>query len=97
MIFVHSRKETSRTAEAMRDLAGRNGTTNLLENIHHEQYDVWKRAVEKSRSQEVQQLFYQGLGIHHAGMLRSTSMHALKYTHTHMHIRVQICINTYKI
>jgi hypothetical protein len=25
MIFVHSRKETSRTAEAMRDLAGRNG------------------------------------------------------------------------
>jgi activating signal cointegrator complex subunit 3 len=71
MIFVHSRKETSRTAEAMRDLAGKCGTTSLLENVHHEQYGIWKRAVEKSRSIELQQLFYQGLGIHHAGMLRS--------------------------
>ena len=61
MIFVHSRKETSRTAEAMRDLCGKNGTTNLLDNFNHEQFSVWKRAVEKSRSIELQQLFYQGI------------------------------------
>jgi len=67
MIFVHSRKDASRTADAMRDLCAKGGTTNLLENVHHEQYGVWKRAVEKSRSQEVQQLFYHGLGVHHAG------------------------------
>ena len=71
MIFVHSRKETSRTAEAMRDLGGKGGTTHLLENVNHEHYGVWKKAVERSRSQEVQQLFYQGLGVHHAGMLRA--------------------------
>ena len=71
MIFVHSRKETSRTAEAMRDLCGKAGTSNLLENFNHEQFGVWKRAVEKSRSVELQQLFYQGIGIHHAGMLRA--------------------------
>ena len=64
MIFVHSRKETSRTAEAMRDLCGKNGTTNLLDNFNHEQFSVWKRAVEKSRSIELQQLFYQGIFIY---------------------------------
>ena len=53
MIFVHSRKDASRTADTMRDLSAKNGTTHLLENVHHEQYGVWKRAVDKSRSQEV--------------------------------------------
>eukprot|EP01038_Epipyxis_sp_PR26KG_P011120 gene11120-14924_t len=71
MIFVHSRKETSLTAEAMADLSGKNGTTDLLENVHHEKYTLWKKQVEKSRSKEVQQLFYKGFGIHHAGLLRS--------------------------
>lgn len=45
MIFVHSRKETSKTAEAMLDLSGKAGTLTLLENIHHEQYTLWKRQV----------------------------------------------------
>jgi hypothetical protein len=71
MIFVHARKETSKTAEAMRDLSGKSGTMSLLENIHHEQYLLWKKDVDKSRSTEVQQLFSVGLGVHHAGMLRS--------------------------
>jgi activating signal cointegrator complex subunit 3 len=71
MIFVHSRKETSKTADAMRDLAAKNGTSNMLENIEHEKYSIFKRGVENSRSDEVRQLFYKGLGIHHAGMLRA--------------------------
>lgn len=58
MIFVHSRKETSRSAEAMRDLTAKMGTSNLLENCHHDLFGPWKRAVEKSRSIEVQQLFF---------------------------------------
>ena len=58
MIFVHSRKETSRTAEAMRDLTAKMGTSNLLENCGHDLFGAWKRAVEKSRSIEVQQLFF---------------------------------------
>jgi activating signal cointegrator complex subunit 3 len=71
MIFVHSRKETSMTAEAMIDLSSKNCTTSLLENVHHEKYSIWKRQVDKSRSTEVQQLFYKGVGVHHAGMLRN--------------------------
>ena len=76
MIFVHSRKETSRTAEAMRDLTGKMGVSNLLENFNHEQFGVWKRAVEKSRSTEVQQLFFQVRGY------RDSRYH----THTYAHI-----------
>jgi replicative superfamily II helicase len=57
MIFVHSRKETSKTMEAMRDLAGKHGTYGLFDNKFHELYSVWKRQVDKSRSAEVQQLF----------------------------------------
>jgi hypothetical protein len=58
MIFVHSRKEASRSAEAMRDLTAKMGTSNLLENCSHDLFGAWKRAVEKCRSIEVQQLFF---------------------------------------
>lgn len=71
MIFVHSRKDTSKTAMALIELAQRSGGLSLLENIHHEKYGLFKRDVDKSRSKEVQQLFYSGFGVHHAGMLRS--------------------------
>ena len=65
MIFVHSRKETSKTMEAMRDLCAKGGQAYLFENIDHEKYTVWKRSVDKSRSLEVQQLFSQVLHILH--------------------------------
>eukprot|EP01040_Poterioochromonas_malhamensis_P024776 gene24776-30738_t len=70
MIFVHSRKDTSRTMQAIWELCAERGTSELLENVQHEKYTLWKRQVDKSRSQEVQQLFERGLGVHHAGMLR---------------------------
>jgi activating signal cointegrator complex subunit 3 len=58
MIFVHSRKEASKTAEAMRELASTHNVSHLLENSQHDQYGLWLKQVEKSRSVEVQQLFY---------------------------------------
>ncbi len=70
MVFVHSRKETSTTAEAIRELCMKHNTMHLLENVHHEKYGLWKREVEKSRNKEVGQLFEAGMGVHHAGMLR---------------------------
>lgn len=45
MIFVHSRKETSKTIEALRDLIAKNNSGSLFENIHHEKYTLWKREV----------------------------------------------------
>lgn len=71
MIFVHSRKETSETANAMVELAAMRGTLGLFDNAQHEKYGLWKKDVDKAHSEEVQNLFYKGVGIHHAGMLRS--------------------------
>ncbi len=71
MIFVHSRKDTSRTLESILEFCAKYGTYDRLENVHHEKYTIWKREVDKSKSQEVQNLFYKGVGVHHAGMLRS--------------------------
>lgn len=71
MIFVHSRKDTSKTMTAILEMANNTGQTDLLENVNHEKYLLWKREVDKSRSQEVRNLFANGMGIHHAGMLRS--------------------------
>ena len=71
MIFVHSRKETSKTAQAMIDLSAIHGTGGYTENNTHEKYTLWKKEVERSRSIEVQNLFYKGYGVHHAGMART--------------------------
>ena len=70
MIFVHSRKETSKSAHAMRDLCAKHSTYNLLDTSHeHSQYTHWKKKVEKA-GVELQQLFAHGIGTHHAGMQR---------------------------
>ena len=52
-MFVHSRKETSKTAEAVLDLSGKNGTLHLLENALHEHYSLWKRQVQKKSSRHL--------------------------------------------
>ncbi|CAE7824020.1 BRR2C, partial [Symbiodinium microadriaticum] len=71
MIFVHSRRDTTKTLEALGELIAKNNSGTLFENIHHEKYSIWKKQVDKSRSQELISHFYKGMGCHHAGMLRS--------------------------
>ena len=76
MVFVHSRKGTGETARALADLASEE---NVLEKyfvtkgkegplgVAHKRF---LDRVKKSRSREVPVYFENGLGIHHAGMLR---------------------------
>jgi hypothetical protein len=45
MIFVHSRRDTSKTLEALRELIAKNNSGALFENIHHEKYNLWKKQV----------------------------------------------------
>ncbi len=71
MIFVHSRKETSSTAQALQELNAAMGTTSLFQNADHDAYTLFKRAVDKSHNRELQLLFASGMGVHHAGMLRA--------------------------
>jgi activating signal cointegrator complex subunit 3 len=71
MIFVHSRKDTSKTIEAVTDLCAKYNTLSLLDNFDHEQYSMMKKKVDKNGGMELQKLFARGCGVHHAGMQRS--------------------------
>ncbi|KAI3673352.1 hypothetical protein L6452_39470 [Arctium lappa] len=71
MVFVHSRKDTGKTADKLAELARKYGELELFKNEEHPQFHLVKMEVSKSRNKELVQLFTSGVGIHHAGMLRA--------------------------
>ncbi|KAJ7978726.1 DExH-box ATP-dependent RNA helicase [Quillaja saponaria] len=71
MVFVHSRKDTAKTAERLVELARNHEDLELFSNNTHPQYALIKKDVLKSRNKDLVELFESGLGVHHAGMLRA--------------------------
>ncbi|KAH1074615.1 hypothetical protein J1N35_026943 [Gossypium stocksii] len=71
MVFVHSRKDTVKTAEKLVELARKYEGLELFKNDAHPQFSLIKKEVVKSRNKDLVQLFDFGVGVHHAGMLRS--------------------------
>ncbi|KIY46613.1 Sec63-domain-containing protein [Fistulina hepatica ATCC 64428] len=71
MVFVHSRKETVKSALALRDAAQQEGNLDDFSCEDHPRWSFFRREVGESRNKEMRQLFDSGFGIHHAGMLRS--------------------------
>ena len=73
MVFVHSRKGTGTTAKAMGEHAAMEGELERLfigEDGVNDARSKYMDKVEKSRNKELRQHFHNGMGIHHAGMLR---------------------------
>ncbi|KAK9116484.1 hypothetical protein Sjap_015431 [Stephania japonica] len=72
MVFVHSRKDTGKTAKTLIEFSQRTEEHELFHcDDMHPQYTLFKREVLKSRNRELVELFDSGIGIHHAGMLRA--------------------------
>lgn len=71
MVFVHSRKDTGKTADRLVELAREDNSLELFQNDTHPQFQLFKKEVMKSRNKQVVGLFDHGIGIHHAGMLRA--------------------------
>ncbi|KAJ0104580.1 hypothetical protein Patl1_18878 [Pistacia atlantica] len=76
MVFVHSRKDTAKTAEKLvtffiLELAQKYEDLDLLRNDEHPQFGLFKREVMKSRNKDLIKFFEFGFGVHHAGMLRA--------------------------
>ncbi|KAI3463912.1 hypothetical protein Pfo_020575 [Paulownia fortunei] len=71
MVFVHSRKDTGKTADKLVEMAKRHEDFDLFTNASHPQQGLIKKEVLKSRNKELVQLFEYAVGIHHAGMLRA--------------------------
>ncbi|EKM59388.1 uncharacterized protein PHACADRAFT_137065 [Phanerochaete carnosa HHB-10118-sp] len=71
MVFVHARKETVKTALALKEAAMVEGSLDEFSCEDHPSYSMFKRDIGQSRNKEMKQLFDNGFGIHHAGMLRT--------------------------
>ena len=77
MVFVHSRRGTGDTARAMADLANKEGVLDSLfstQGVEGPAGDAYTRHADraaKSRNRELTEHFGNGMGIHHAGMLRN--------------------------
>ncbi|KAF7332131.1 hypothetical protein MKEN_00094100 [Mycena kentingensis (nom. inval.)] len=71
MVFVHARKETVKTALALKEASLLDGNMDDFSCEEHPQWSQFRRNISESRNREMKQLFDSGFGIHHAGMLRS--------------------------
>lgn len=71
LVFVHSRKETSKTARAIRDTALANDTLSRFLKEDSASREILNAHVELVKSSELKDLLPYGFAIHHAGMERS--------------------------
>ncbi|KAG6687039.1 hypothetical protein I3842_11G050800 [Carya illinoinensis] len=71
MVFVHSRKDTAKTAQKLVELGRKYDDLEVFKNDTHPQFNLIKREVVKSRNKDLVELFEYGIGVHHAGMLRA--------------------------
>ncbi|XP_043925219.1 activating signal cointegrator 1 complex subunit 3 [Protopterus annectens] len=70
MVFVHARNSTVRTAMALRELSKNRGESVYFEPNQGPDFGYAEKQVQKSRNKQLRELFPDGFGIHHAGMLR---------------------------
>ncbi|KAI3656106.1 hypothetical protein MP638_002716 [Amoeboaphelidium occidentale] len=70
LVFVHSRKDTHRTAQQIRDLAISEETLGTFLPAQSESRRVLEEEIENVHSKELRDLLPYGFAIHHAGMNR---------------------------
>jgi pre-mRNA-splicing helicase BRR2 len=71
LIFVHSRKETAKTAKYIRDKAMELETIGQIMRSDPGTREILKEESEKAANADLKDLMSYGFGIHHAGMSRS--------------------------
>jgi pre-mRNA-splicing helicase BRR2 len=70
LVFVHSRKETARTAKIIRDMALAKDELHKFIGEQSETREVLQQEAQTSLSQDLKDLLPYGIGIHHAGLAR---------------------------
>ena len=71
LVFVHSRKETAKTAKAIRTMAEDNDTLGRFMVEDSASQEICREMAETVKSADLKELLPFGFGIHHAGMARS--------------------------
>lgn len=70
LVFVHSRKETARTAKIIRDMALAKDELHKFIGEQSETREVLQQEAQTSLSQDLKDLLPYGIGLHHAGLAR---------------------------
>ncbi|KAJ2713418.1 Pre-mRNA-splicing helicase BRR2 [Coemansia spiralis] len=71
LVFVHSRKETVRTAQRLRDMAVDEQATELLVRSQSATSEILREEAEATKDKALRDLLPFGIGCHHAGMART--------------------------
>lgn len=71
MVFVHSRKDTFKTARTFISMAQENNELGVFDCTDSESHDKFTREMGKNHNKDMRELFQYGFGVHHAGMLRT--------------------------
>ncbi|EKX54104.1 hypothetical protein GUITHDRAFT_160810 [Guillardia theta CCMP2712] len=71
LVFVHSRKETAKTARAIRSMAEENDTLGRFMVEDSASQEICREMAETAKSADLKELLPFGFGIHHAGLARS--------------------------
>ncbi|KAI4871234.1 hypothetical protein NFI96_019754 [Prochilodus magdalenae] len=70
MVFVHARNSTVRTAMSLIEFAKNRGESSFFQPDQGPDYGHCEKQVQRSRNKQMREMFPDGFGIHHAGMLR---------------------------
>lgn len=71
MVFVHSRKDTIKTARTYISMAQKMADEYIFDCSDNPTYERHSREMAKWKNRDMKELFQHGFGIHHAGMTRS--------------------------
>ncbi|CAG5136749.1 unnamed protein product, partial [Candidula unifasciata] len=93
MVFVHARNETVRTAFNLIEQAKNKGDMSHFVVEQSRGFGDAQRAMSKSRNKQMREMFPDGFGIHHAGMLRQDRNLVEKYF-LEGYIKVLVCTAT---
>ncbi|XP_048008746.1 activating signal cointegrator 1 complex subunit 3 [Megalobrama amblycephala] len=70
MVFVHARNSTVRTGMSLIEMAKNRGELSFFQVDQGPDYGQCEKQVQRSRNKQMREMFPDGFGIHHAGMLR---------------------------
>lgn len=71
MVFVNSRKDTVKTARTYTEMARSHHEQGIFDCTGSPEYERFKREMGKGHNSDINELFQNGFGVHHAGMLRA--------------------------
>ncbi|XP_060905517.1 activating signal cointegrator 1 complex subunit 3 [Labrus mixtus] len=93
MVFVHARNATVRTAMALIEMAKNHGETCYFQPEQSSDYGQCEKQVQRSRNKQMKEMYPEGFGIHHAGMLRSDRS-LMESMFSKGHLKVLVCTAT---